>query len=141
MPPTLNTVQLNVEFNPANLTSPEGPVSISGPFITIPPNPTRLLLIPQGITLIVFNLIPLLPGEDAQPQFPTYPIEWFNESGSTISQPDCFDVHWYNPNQCTVVDFNSALQAQPHTFNVVVAYKNKTYGTDPTIVNQPPIGG
>ncbi|HEX3529501.1 MAG TPA: hypothetical protein VH988_20775 [Thermoanaerobaculia bacterium] len=138
----VQTITINVIFDPSKITTPEGPITLDGPFTIIqppPPAPSRKQLsIAQGITMIVFKLAPAAPG-DPQPQFPAYPIEWFDGDGNTIAQPDCFDVHWYNPNQCTVLDSNSALVANPHVFNVVVAYNNKTYGSDPTIVNEPPM--
>lgn len=87
-------------------------------------------------------MITLNQGDGPIAQFPTYPIEWFvNDGGefnTPIGQPECFEVRWYNPRQCTVIDTNTALFENSHPFNVVVAYENKTYGSDPTIVNQPP---
>jgi hypothetical protein len=139
---SMQTMTVAVTFDPGNLTAPEGPITLDGPFFTIippPPSPAvRQLRIAQGITLIVFQLLPTLA--DPQPQFPTYPIEWFDGDGNTIPQPECFDVHWYNPHQCTVVDTNSALVSNSHVFNILVAYNKMTYGTDPVIVNEPPMG-
>lgn len=97
----------------------------------------------QGITMLVFQAVTLHQGEGPEAQFPTYPIEWFmpNSEGNNtpIAQPECFDVHWYNPRQCTVVDNNTALVQNSHPFNVVIAYNNKTYGSDPVIINEPPV--
>lgn len=138
----VQTITITVTFDPSKIATEDGPISLDGPFTIVqPPFPQprqKLLSIAQGMSLIVFRLAPI--AGDIQPQFPTYPIEWFGGDGNPISQPECFDVHWYNPNQCTVIDTNSALVSNPHNFNVVVAYNGRTYGSDPTIVNEPPMG-
>ena len=103
--------------------------------------------IPQGLSMLVFELKTIKEeGSDLEAQFPTYPIEWFLRDPVTnltrpIPQPECFQVQFFNEQRCTILDFNSVLRASEkneHPFNVVVAYNNKTYGSDPTIVNQPP---
>lgn len=109
---------------------------------------TKDLPIPQGISLIVLQLIPVNTVVGGpQPQFPTYPIEWFEwlDDGITtraMPQPEWFQVQRFNEIRCTIVDFNTALRNENnrHPFNVVVAYNNKTYGSDPTIVNEPEDG-
>jgi hypothetical protein len=145
MATALQNVTVTVTFNPANIGTPTGPISLSSnsPDFTLG-NPTgdppTQISVHPGICMIVFSLAPV-EGSLIQPQFPTYPFVWFNqEGGSSIPQPDCYDVHWYNTNQCTVVDFNSALNTNPHVFNILVSYNNQTYGTDPVIVNEPPMG-
>jgi len=139
--PVLNTLNVIVEFDASNLAAP---ITIVLP-TTDPPSPPSSLLIQQGISIIVFEVVTLNQGSGPEAQFPTYPIEWFTNNGgefnTPIAQPDCFQVHWYNPRQCTVIDTNSALFENSHPFNVVVAYENQTYGTDPVIVNMPPDGG
>ena len=139
--PILSMFQITVEFNPENINNPEqNPITILGPF-----NSENQLLVPQGISLIVFQVVTVNQGDGPEAQFPTYPIEWFVNNGgefnTPIAQPESFKVHWLNPRQCTIVDTNTALFTNEHPFNVLVSYENNTYGTDPTIVNQPPIDG
>ncbi|HEY0515184.1 MAG TPA: hypothetical protein VGH73_25025 [Thermoanaerobaculia bacterium] len=139
----LHRHQITVYFDTSAIGSPGGPITIAkGPVSPVIPPPLKELLIPQGISIIVFAVVTLNQGDGPEAQFPTYPIEWFVNNGgpynTPVAQPDCFQVHWYNPRQVTVVDTNSALFENRHPFNVVVAYENQTYGTDPTIINQPP---
>lgn len=143
MPPVLEQKKITVKFNTEDLESPITMESES--FITEPPSDTKLLEIKQGISLIVFEVVTLPEGTVPEAQFPTYPIEWFTSTlgdpfNTPVAQPDAFQVHWYNPRQCTLVDTNTALFENRHPFNVVVAYANKTYGSDPVIVNLPPDG-
>jgi len=139
--PTLNRYKLTVFFDTEKVGTGEDPIKIEGPF---DPPGSKNLPIPQGIGLIVLEVVTLPLGSVPEAQFPTYPIEWFVNNGgefnTPIAQPECFQVHWYNPRQCTVVDTNTALFENSHPFNVVVAYENKTYGSDPAIVNEPPDG-
>ena len=141
MPPTLSEYRLKVQFDVDKIHDGE-PITIEGPF---DPSDSKQLRVSQGISLIVLELITLNQGDGPEAQFPTYPIEWFvNQEGSPyntpVAQPGGFEVHWHNPRQCTIVDTNTALFQNSHPFNVVVAYKNKTYGSDPTIVNEPEDG-
>jgi|GEM_PF-3208608 len=139
----LSIWKITVKFDTSKIELGEDPISMEGPFDPLgpPPPAPKQLLIPQGISLIVFEVVTEPPGSIPEAQFPTYPIEWFTPTepfNTPIAQPECFQVHWYNPRQCTVVDTNTALFGNQHPFNVVVAYENKTYGSDPVIVNQPP---
>lgn len=153
--PIMAMFNVIVTFDASKADTAEQPISISAvpPFSSFPLPPPQTgtqngFSIEQGIALIVLNLLTTNQGDGPEAQFPTYPIEWFTppQVGATflfntpIAQPDCFQVHWYNPRQCTIVDTNTALATNQHPFNVVVAYKNQTYGTDPVIVNQPPMG-
>lgn len=99
--------------------------------------------IKQGISMLVFTLETIPDGSGLEAQFPTYPIEWFVQSSKgtmPVGQPECFQVQFFNEKRCTIVDFNTVLDAETnkHPFNVVVAYDGKTYGSDPTIINEPP---
>ena len=135
MPPTLTNFQLLVEFHPDRIPLGEDPITITSPNLI-----DDQLSVPQGIGMIVFTLVTI--GGSSQASFPTYPIEWFEQNGNQqtpISQPEGFLVQWHNPTHCTIVDFNSAVTSHAHPFNVVAAYEGKTYGSDPTIINDPPI--
>lgn len=106
----------------------------------------RTLRVQQGINMIVLGLETTNKADgDPDAEFPIYPVVWFTTDRegyqSTIHQPECFDVQWHNHQQCTLVDTNSSLIEKPHKFNVLVSYKEQTYGTDPVIINQPPLSG
>jgi hypothetical protein len=153
--PIMAMVNINVTFDVSKVTTGEQPISMSAvpAFLNVPLLPPQTgtqhgFNVEQGIALIVFELQTTNQGDGPEAQFPTYPIEWFEppQVGATflfntpIAQPDCFQVHWYNPRQCTIVDTNTALSQNQHPFNVLVSYENQTYGTDPVIVNMPPDG-
>lgn len=134
----LSRFLVQVHFDVNNLADP---ITITGPF-----DPgTKDLTVPQGISLIILQLTHQdLPDGAPKPEFPTYPIEWFEwlDDGTTtraVQQSEWFQVQRFNEIRCTIVDFNTALinEKNRHPFNVVVAYNNKTYGSDPTIVNEP----
>lgn len=141
--PILVSMQVTVQFDAADL---DNPMTIILP-ATDPPSPTGQLNVEQGIALIVFHLVTVNQGTGPEAQFVTYPIAWCaspsgeNQFNTTIAQPGCFQVHWYNPLQCTVVDTNTALFENPHPFYVVVSYANVIYGSNPVIVNMPPDSG
>jgi hypothetical protein len=142
----VQTINVTVFFDTSKVGTSETPIFITLNPEETPPIQLTTLNIDQGISLLVFEVVTLNQGEGPEAQFPTYPIEWFTNTpgdqfNTPIAQPDCFEVHWYNPRQCTVVDTNTALSENPHPFNVLVAYENNTYGTDPVIVNMPPDGG
>jgi hypothetical protein len=138
---SLTKFKLTVFFHTERIGTGEDPIEIEGPF---DPPDSKNLRVPQGIGLIVFEVVTLPLGSTPEAQFPTYPIEWFTNNGgefnTPIAQPESFEVRWYNPRQCTVIDTNTALFENSHPFNVVVAYKNNTYGSDPTIINEPEDG-
>jgi hypothetical protein len=134
-----NEVQIQKFTVSFDVTPPITPNSI-----TISPlNEEHEIPIQPGITMLIFELVTTQKQEgDPDAQFPTYPIEWFvNEGGATkpVRQPECFQVQFYNETRCTIIAFNSALHPENnrHPFNVVVAYKGQTYGSDPTIINEP----
>jgi hypothetical protein len=128
-----------VEFDVAMVGTGQQPIKLSSGSFT----GDKALEVGQGIGIIVLQLVTLNQGNGPAAQFPTYPIEWFTATGGSpvntpIAQPENFDVHWLNAGQCTIIDINSALVQNGHPFNVVVAYNNQTFGTDPSIVNMPP---
>lgn len=135
MPPTLNTYPIKVYFSMLKLHNSENPISFGG---IGPDNP---LSIPQGVSTITFSL-EVIDGEpDGLVAFPTFPIEWFDaeDPETPVAQPEWFTIQRLNSAYFVVVDFNSAPVRMNHPFNVLVSYQNRTYGSDPTIVNEPPI--
>lgn len=144
--PVLSGYKLTVNFDVDKLNRNEDPVTIEGPFT---PPTSKDLLIKPGIALIVLELVTLHRAEGGPAaEFPTYPIEWFDwlEDGAgtrATSQPECFQVQRFSETRCTIVDYNTTLHwsgSSSHPFNVAVSYNNKTYGSDPTIVNEPEDG-
>lgn len=101
----------------------------------------RKIRVPQGIHLIHFMLRTTSFGPELKATFPSYPIQWLGDDGGPIVQPQCFMGQWCAPHECHLVDFNTARSYVEHKFNVVVIYEGKTYGSDPTIINEPPSGG
>lgn len=97
----------------------------------------KTITVPSGLSLISFTLSTISSFEPAT--FPTYPLQWFDGDGNPISAPSWFTYHWVTPSHFTLLDFNSAIQEIPHPFNIVVAYQGLTYGSDPIIVNEPPM--
>lgn len=100
----------------------------------------REIGIPQGIHMIHFKLSTENGKDGLAASFPSYPIQWLNEEGGTNLQPQCYLGQWFAPDQCSLVVFNAAGFETRHVFNVVVAYDQKVYGSDPTIINEPPVG-
>lgn len=97
--------------------------------------------VPQGIHLIHFTLSTISKDREPAAAFSSYPIQWLGDDGGPIVQPQCFMGQWCAPHECHLVDFNTAGSYVEHKFNVVVVYEGKTYGSDPTIINEPPSGG
>jgi hypothetical protein len=132
--PTMR-VQVEVTFDVSKIHLPEGPISTN--LID------RRLTVPQGITMIVFLLETINSPSSEVAVFQTSPIQWFQADGTTPAPtPKMFIVQRLGDQNITILDFNSTPPPSPlsHTFNIVVAYGGQTYGSDPTIVNEPPIG-
>ena len=147
----LNLLRIQVTFNPDNIGSldpEENPLfTFSGDIegTNIP--------IPSGIAMIVFNLdtapTTILPAP-APAVFQTSPIQWFEtaEGGSSTNNPTLlpgmFMFQRIGDTTVTLLDFNSnqseELVNTNHWFHIVVVYNTFTYGSDPTIINQPPGG-
>lgn len=138
---TTHVYQIDVTFDPVTkLLSWGGAMD----------NTTKVLHVAQGVQLIVFSLQPVNGGIGPQPQFPAYPIEWLGgPGGPMLAPPATFHAQWFNTNRFTLVDYNSTLwegegvtpAGDEHVFNVVVVWEGNTYGSDPTIINDPPGGG
>ncbi|HSF43744.1 MAG TPA: hypothetical protein VLT87_28380 [Thermoanaerobaculia bacterium] len=96
---------------------------------------------PQGINIIIFILEDLL----GEAEFPTYPIEWLKKNDvKDTDQPRSFLVERMDARHCMIVDFNchpGPDQPMSYKFNILATIGGKTYGTDPTIINEPPGGG
>lgn len=141
-PLPVNLFQIQVTFNPGNIGT-QNPLftfggDITGTTITVPPGPA----------MIVFHLDTAPPTIPAK--FQTAPVQWFgtdgngNSTGEPAPVPGMFSVQRANENSVTLLDFNvnknNIAQEMNHWFNLVVAYDGQTYGSDPSIVNQPPVG-
>lgn len=100
------------------------------------------LHLPQGISMIVFNMLPTNGGSGLQARIPVYPIQWLDAAGIPVAAPPYAQAQWYNHRRFTLVMFNSALidEDNEHRFNFSVVYDGKTYGNDPIIINDPPGG-
>ena len=147
--PKLTLFQVGVEFNPPAITDPLLPLfifTLNGE--RIPPDQTMVIPVDSGIAMIVFNLT-TLPGFP-NASFQTSPIQWF-ETGlngerrdNSIPTPGMFWVEKSSEQVVRLIDFNSnhshEVHEKTHWFNIVVAYEGKTYGADPTIINEPPDG-
>ena len=98
--------------------------------------------------MIVFNLTTVASAPDAA-SFQTSPIQWFQTSADGTSTdmpvevPNMFTFQRISNQTVTLLDFNSNHIDEPyaknHHFNLVVVYRGLTYGSDPTIINDPPI--
>jgi hypothetical protein len=136
----LSYFKIDVEFNPNAITNQEIPMftfTMDGE-----PLPDNTLTVPHGIGMIVFNLhTPINPEQDEQALFQTYPVQWLDPENLSrpILTPHMFHVQRIGDQTFTLLDFNSAQSPTTHQFNLVVLYRGKTYGSDPTIVNEPPI--
>lgn len=132
-PLPVNLFRINVTFDVVNKE-----LSFSGPDI----GEDRMIYVPQGIAMLSFHLVTTgnsSPSTDAA--FQSVPIQWFEEDGKTpMPQPGAYTVQWFKPNHFSVIIFNSAIDENKHLFNVIVTYDGNTYGSDPTIVTQPPDG-
>ena len=127
--------RVTVTFNPLNSSI----VLLSDDFIVDTNLTQRQLPIPQGISLIVLDLI-TLPGFVGDPATWGNPaITWFNTDGIEIPRPDVFLVQSFYPGHITIVDFNTVKQSNPHQFNVNLLYAGQPISSDPTIINEPPM--
>ena len=100
--------------------------------------------------MIVFNLT-TVPGFGEEAYFQTVPIQWLGtgedglQTPIPVAVPGMFAFERSTDRLVRLTDFNSNWSTLPkesvHWFNLVVSYGGKTYGADPSIVNQPPIDG
>jgi hypothetical protein len=154
MAPTLQFYVINAVFHPDRIGNPDPErfplFTFSGD--NIDPS-TREITVWRGIAMIIFNLsteqigTPPFPS-DAKFQFE--PVQWFQHgddgksTGNPAIQPNMFTLQRIGDNTVTLIDFNSnqspALVDKSHVFNLVVTYDNNTYGSDPTIINEPEDG-
>jgi hypothetical protein len=129
----VNMLSVGVQYNPADNT-----FTFSGPDIV-----NREITVEQGISMIGFSLT-TAQGSEFDALFQSDPIQWFEEDGVTpMVQPSTYLVQWFRPKYCTITCFNADEFMNIHNFNIVIAYNGQTFGTDPVIVNQPPmpVGG
>jgi hypothetical protein len=100
------------------------------------------LHLPQGISMLVFNMLPTNGGSGLQARIPVYPIQWLDAASNPTEAPPYAQAQWFNHRRFTLVMFNSSLvdEDNQHRFNFAVVYDGKTYGNDPIIINDPPGG-
>jgi len=111
---------------------------------------TREITVRQGIAMIIFNLITEEIGTPPfrKAVFQFEPVQWFEtgdngeSTGNPALQPHMFMFQRIGDETVTLIDFNSNQSHESvdknHVFNLVVAYNSNAYGSDPTIINEPP---
>jgi hypothetical protein len=93
---------------------------------------------PEGLNLITFTLN---DASNSGAEFPTNPIQWLMDD-EPVALPPWFAMHRRDAGYFSLWDFNSAPKRTPHKFEVSVFYNGQTFSTqDPTIINEPPVGG
>lgn len=143
----VNLLKIDATFHTENICSPDPAAKL---FTFSGDITDGVIEVPQGIGMIIFNLI--TSPETVEPAlFQTAPVQWFKTAsdGSNLNEPvllpDMFMLHRLGDKTVTLIDFNSnqsdALAEKKHWYNLVVVWKTKTYGADPSIVNLPPDGG
>ena len=139
--------RVTVLFNPLSLSAGLNPITlVSDDFYVDEALNGRALSIPQGLSLIVFDLMQLPGGAASVPaaEFAgASTILWTNPddpTGDPLPTPSAFQVQTFAPSHCNMLDFNTAKTRNFHPFTVNVTYNNVTYPQDPTIVNEPPVG-
>ena len=129
-----------VTFNAAALTDPEQQLFTFGGDASGEGAPLSVF---SGLGLVVFQL-QTENGDGSAAAFLSSPIQWFDQSApggplTPIVQPAAILVQWFDANHFTVVDFNSAQVSNTHPYNVVVSYGGQIYGSEPSIINEPPM--
>jgi hypothetical protein len=133
--------RVTITFNPLNPDPLQKIILISDDFKIDAVLNNRQLPIPQGIALIVFDLI-TLPGGAASPaEFASTPLTWFSADSppSEIDMPTTFLMQAFHPDHLTLVDFNTVKARNSHPFNVNILYDGVLFSSDPMIVNEPPV--
>ncbi|HSS50513.1 MAG TPA: hypothetical protein VLX28_16375 [Thermoanaerobaculia bacterium] len=148
--------RITVVFNPLN-PDPTQKIALLSDDIQVDTIVNQhTLRIPQGIALIVLDLMTLPGGEEAFPaEFFEEPLTWLNPniaelpppppvppllpSPWSVTQPEVFLVQRFIPNHLTIVDINTVKQENSHPVNVNVTYGGELYSSDPIIVNEPPM--
>lgn len=135
---TVKMFRITVLFNPTNL---ESPISlVCDDFRGAPVINNGEIPVPQGLSLIVLDLVTLPGGTAAPAEFAEDPITWLLDNGP-IPKPEVFTVQRFLPYHVTLLDFNTVKFEHSHDFNVNIMYDGQLYQGDPTIVNLPPIDG
>jgi hypothetical protein len=138
----VHLLEIFATFHPGNIGTSNPLFTFSGDI------EGTTIRVPRGLAMIVFHLEtdpPTIPA-----LFQTSPVQWFgtdlngNSTGRPVETPGMFVVQRADENSVTLLDYNvNRRDSAPdmiHWFNLVVAYDGKTYGADPTIVNEPPVG-
>jgi hypothetical protein len=145
--PSVKMFRVTVLFNPTNLSNPV--TLVCDDFLVDQSLNGRQLSIPQGISLIVLDLLQL-PGGDPSVPAAVFgingtnaegTIQWFDPDNLSIEipTPTVFLVQSFFPSHCTIIDVNTDKNQNPHPFTVNVFYGGRSYPQDPTIVNEPPM--
>jgi hypothetical protein len=95
-----------------------------------------------GIQMINCTLL-TTPPAGPQASFQFYPIQWI---GTPELAPAMGLGQWFDSTSCRIVVFNTKSSGVPgqagHGFTFTVVYEGRVYTSpDPTIINDPPIGG
>jgi hypothetical protein len=140
---------IEVTFHPENIGTESSIFTFSGDIEL----PAKTIKIPQGIGMIIFNLLTAPTTANPAPPpalFQTAPVEWFETTPEGIATnvpklaPHMFVFQRIGDTTLTLLDFNSNQIDtdfdKNHPFNLVITYDGQTYGSDPVIVNEPPVG-
>lgn len=93
---------------------------------------------PDEISLITFTLD---DPNNSGAEFPTNPIQWL-VNDEPVALPPWFAMHRHDAGFFSLWDFNSDPVTTHHKFVVSVFNNGQIFSTpDPTIINDPPIGG
>lgn len=151
IPLPTNLLRVTVTFNPNNIGNPD---PAANPLFTFSGDIVgTTITVPAGLGLIVLDLetvpIPILPAP-APAVFQTTPVQWFRTGADGTStfepslRPGMFMFQRIGDQTVTLLDFNSNQSSEPvdknHWFHLIVVYNKNTYGSDPSIVNDPPVG-
>lgn len=134
-PLAMDTYNFVVTLDPSN--SP--PIRITRPELEgLPPLPLPPLFpvnIARGISLITFTLVP----GDADAQFPSNPMQWFDDAGQPVLSPPWFLCHQIDNWHFSLWDYNSAPAETHHHFELSVWAGGTIFTTkDPMFINDPP---
>lgn len=96
--------------------------------------------IKPGVQLVNFSLTTINGSGGAEAYFAFYPVSWL---GTPELQPANGLGQWHDSTTCRLVILNTHTStSSSHGFVVTVLYQDKAYvSTDPTMINDPPVGG
>ena len=130
----LSFQSVTVTFNPAGIPNPDIPILTFS---------NREIVVPAGIGMITFHLETVGVSQSEGARFQTSPLQWLDPQNPEVPilDPHMFVLQRIGDWDLTLVDYNSVLGSSvTHLFNIVVVYQGQTYGSDPTIINEPEDG-